>query len=82
MSAPLRPQCVIMARQRQKQRRPRRRRRRRQKGKGLSTAHGVYNVLKAAGNHARNLKKDNYFRRLTVNRFGIPSSMQRRMYRY
>lgn len=81
MSAPLRPQCVIMARQRQKKR-LRRRRRRRQKGKGIKTAHGVYNVLKAAGNHARNLKKDNYFRRMTVNRFGIPPSMQKRMYRY
>lgn len=58
----------------------RRRSRRRQKGKGLVTAQAVYGVLKAAGKHARSLKKNNLFRRMTVNRFGIPPSMQKRMY--
>ena len=45
------------------------------------TAQGVYGVLKAAGKHARRLEPDNLFRRMTVNRYGIPPSMQRRMYK-
>ena len=54
-----------------------------QRGRGLpvTVAKGVYQVLKSAGRHARSLPKNNLFRRMTVNRFGIPVSMQRRMYK-
>jgi hypothetical protein len=46
----------------------------------LAVGSGVYNTLKAAGKHARTLDKNNLFRKVTVNRSGIPPSMQRRMY--
>ena len=45
-----------------------------------SVALSTYDTLKTAGRHARTLKKGNLFRDTTVNRFGIPPSMQRRMY--
>ena len=56
--------------------------RRKQKGRGLHTAaaQGIYEVLKAAGRHARSLSKNNLFRRMTVNRFGLPPGLQKRMY--
>jgi len=43
-------------------------------------ATSVYGVLKAAGKAARRLEPDNLFRRMTVNHFGIPPSMENRMY--
>jgi hypothetical protein len=46
----------------------------------MAAAQGVYEVLKAAGRHARSLPKNNLFRRVTVNRFGLPPALQRRMY--
>lgn len=58
-------------------------RQRRQRGRGrlLNTVQGVYGVLKRAARHAGNLPKDNLFRKMTINRFGIPPAMQRRMYK-
>ena len=69
----------------QRSRFERMRRHRQQRGRGWfktarNTAGAVHGTLKMAGRHARNLSPNNFFRRSTVNAFGIPPSMQRRMY--
>lgn len=61
-----------------KKKRRRRRSRRKQRG-GL---YQVYSDLKAAADHAKNLPKNNMFRKVTVSRYGIPRYIQKRMYRY
>ena len=50
-----------------------------QVGKGLVEA---FENLRAAANHAKHLPKDNFFRRSTVNRYGIPKAIQKKMYAY
>lgn len=44
--------------------------------------YSVYENLRMAAKHAKTLPKDNLFRRVTVNRYGIPRAMQKKMYYY
>ena len=57
---------------------------RKQKGRGrvLSMVKGVYSTLKMAADHAKNMKKDNIFRKATAMRFGMSPQLMRSMYRY
>ena len=50
-----------------------------QLGKGIFQA---FENLRAAAHHAKHLPKNNLFRRMTVNRYGIPRAIQKKMYAY
>jgi hypothetical protein len=71
-------------RRRRPHRRRGRRRRRCQRGgyPAMAVAKGVYATLRGAADHAKTLKRDNVFRKVTVSRYGIPCAMERRMYHY
>ena len=65
-----------------KKRKPCGKRKRRRQKKQVGGLYSVYENLKMAAKHAKTLPKGNLFRRVTVNRYGIPRAMQKKMYYY
>ena len=65
-----------------KKRKPGGKRKRRRHKKQVGGLYSVYENLRMAAKHAKTLPKDNLFRRVTVNRYGIPRAMQKKMYYY